>query len=116
LKKDEQLTKKISSVVLSIILIGLTTLIFYFLNSQIKYIYQYDKSIRIDNEIFATPSNPTDIASDSAGNIYVLDTENDKVQKYTSNGTFAKELDIQRTKMSESYFVHKFYITLLQNI
>jgi DNA-binding beta-propeller fold protein YncE len=103
LKKDEQPIKKISSVVLSIILIGLTTLmIFYFLNPQIKYIYQYDKSIgRASNQIFATVSNPTDIATDNVGNVYVLDTENDKVQKFTTNGTFVKEWSIQRTKASE---------------
>jgi sugar lactone lactonase YvrE len=103
LKKDEQPTKKISSVVLSIILIGLTTLmIFYFLNPQIKYIYQHDKSIGRDyNQIFATVSNPTDIATDNAGNVYVLDTENDKVQKFTTNGTFVKEWNIHRTKASE---------------
>ncbi|HEX6671912.1 MAG TPA: hypothetical protein VF084_06735 [Nitrososphaeraceae archaeon] len=103
MKKDEQPTKKISSVVLSIILIGLTTLmIFYFLNPQIKYIYQHDKSIGRDyNKIFATVSNPTDIATDNAGNVYVLDTENNKVQKFTTNGTFVKEWSIQRTKASE---------------
>ena len=54
-------------------------MIFYFLNPQIKYIYQHDKSIGRDyNQIFATVSNPTAIAADSAGNVYVLDTENDK--------------------------------------
>ena len=103
MKKDKQLTKKISSVVLSIILIGLTTLmILYFLNPQIKYIYQHDKSSGTDyNQIFAMPLNPTAIAADNEGNVYVLDTENDNVQKYTSNGTLVKEWNIQRTKMSE---------------
>ena len=101
MKKDKQLTKKISSVVLSIILIGFTTLIFYFLDSQIKYIYQYDKSIKNDNQIFATPSKPTAIATDITGNVYVLDAENYKVQKYTTNGTFVKEWNIERTKMLE---------------
>jgi NHL repeat-containing protein len=97
LKKDEQLAKKISSVVLSLIFIGLITLtIFYFLNLQINYIYQHDKSIGMDyNQIFAMPLNPTDIASDNAGNIYVLDTDNDNIQKYTSNGTYVKEWNIQ---------------------
>ena len=101
MKKDEQLTKKISSVILSLILIGLTTLmIFYFLNLQIKYIYQHDKSIGIDyNQIFATPLEPTSIDADNAGNVYVLDTENYKIQKYTSNGTFVKEWNIQRRKI-----------------
>ena len=105
MKKDEQLLKKISLDILSIILIGLTTLtIFYFLNPQIKYIYQYDKSIEIDyNKVFATLSNPTDIATDSAGNVYVIDSENDKVQKFTTNGTFVKEWNIQRTKASELF-------------
>jgi DNA-binding beta-propeller fold protein YncE len=104
MKKDEQLVKK-SLVVLSIILIGLTTslTIFYFLNPQIKYIYQREKSIEIDyNKVFATTlSTPTDIATDNAGNVYVLDGENDKVQKFTTNGTFVKEWSIQRTKASE---------------
>jgi DNA-binding beta-propeller fold protein YncE len=103
MKKDEQLVNKISLVVLPIILIGLITLtIIYFLNPQIKYIYQRDKSIEIDyNKVFATLSTPTDIATDSAGNVYVLDAENDKVQKFTTNGTFVKEWNIQRTKASE---------------
>ena len=96
MKKDEQPTKKISSVVLSIILIGLTTLmIFYFLNPQIKYIYQHDKSIRIDfNQIFATVSNPTAIAADSAGNVYVIDAGSNIVQKFTTDGIFVKEWNI----------------------
>ena len=76
-------------------------MIFYFLDSQLKYIYQYDKSIRIDNQIFATPSKPTAMATDITGNVYVLDAENYKVQKYTTNGTFVKEWNIERTKMLE---------------
>ena len=96
MEKDEQLTKKISSVVLSIILIGLTTLmIIYFLNPPIKYIYQHGKSIGIDfNQIFAILSNPTAIAVDNAGNVYVIDAVSDRVQKFTTNGTFVKEWNI----------------------
>ena len=96
--------KKISSVVLSIILIGFITIIIsYFLNPQIEYSYQYDKSIRIDfSKTFAILSNPTGIAADNAGNVYVVDDEDDKVKKFTTNGTFVKEWDIQRTKASES--------------
>jgi DNA-binding beta-propeller fold protein YncE len=84
-------------------LIGLITLtIFYFLNQQIKYIYQRDKSFEIDyNKVFATLSTPTAIATDSAGNVYVLDGENDKVKKFTIDGTFVKEWSIQRTKASQ---------------
>ncbi len=92
MKKNKTTSKKISLAVLSIILIGsITLMIFYFLNPQIEYIYQYDKSIRTDNQIFATLSNPTGIAADSAGNVYVLDTENEIIQKFTTNGTFVKE-------------------------
>ena len=66
--------------------------IFYFLNPQIKYIYHYNKSIEIDyNKVFATLSTPTDIATDSAGNVYVLDAGSNRVQKFTANGTFVKE-------------------------
>ena len=104
MKKDKQLLKKVSLDILPIILIGLITslTIFYFLNPQIKYIYQYNKSIGIDyNKVFATLSTPTDIATDNAGNVYVLDSENNKVQKFTTNGTFVKEWNIQRTKASE---------------
>jgi len=73
------------------------------LNPQIKYIYQHDKSIEIDyNNVFATTlSTPTAIATDSEGNVYVLDGENDKVKKFTIDGTFVKEWSIQRTKASE---------------
>lgn len=104
MKKDEQLVKKISLVVLSIILIGLITLmISYFINPQIEYSHQYDKSIRIDfSQTFAILANPTGIATDNAGNVYVVDDEDDKVKKFTTNGTFVKEWDIQRTKASES--------------
>ncbi len=66
--------------------------IFYFLNPEIKYIYQYDKSIGIDyNKVFATLSTPTDIATDNAGNVYVLDGGSNRIQKYTTDGTFVKE-------------------------
>ena len=61
------------------------------MNPQIKYIYQYDKSIEIDyNKVFATLSTPTDIATDSAGNVYVPDCGSDKVEKFTTNGNFLK--------------------------
>ncbi len=66
-------------------------MIFYFLDSQLKYIYQYDKSIRIDNQIFATSSKPTAIVIDITGKVYVFDTGNYKVQKYTTNGIFVKQ-------------------------
>jgi hypothetical protein len=97
LKKDKQLLKKVSLDILPIILIGLITslTIFYFLNPQIKYIYQSDKSIEIYyNKVFATLSNPTDIAIDSAGNVYVLDGGSNRVQKFTTDGTFVKEWNI----------------------
>ena len=87
MEKDKQLLKKISLDVLPIILLGLITslTIFYFLNPQIKYVYQSDKSIGTDyNKVFATLSNPTDIATDSAGNVYVLDAENDIKQTPTN--------------------------------
>jgi DNA-binding beta-propeller fold protein YncE len=106
LKKDEQLVKKISLVVISSILIGLTTtlLIFYFANPQIKNIYQHGESIGIGyNEIFATLSNPTAIAADSTGNVYVIDAGSNRVQKFTTDGTFLKEWEIQRTRASQLF-------------
>jgi hypothetical protein len=81
----------------------ITLMISYFLNPQIEYSYQYDKSIRIDfSKTKASELLPSDIAADNAGNIYVIDDEDDKVKKFTTNGTFVKEWDIQRTKASES--------------
>jgi DNA-binding beta-propeller fold protein YncE len=103
LKKDEQLTKKISLVVLSIVLIGLTTflLIFYFANPQIKNNYQHGESIGIGyNQIFATISSPTAIAADSTGNVYVIDHEDETIQKFTTDGTFVKEWDVHKTRIS----------------
>ena len=103
MKKDKQLVKKISLVVLSSILIGLTTtlLIFYFANPQIKNIYQHGESIGIGyNQIFATISTPTAIAADSTGNVYVIDHRDETVQKFTTDGTFVKEWDTQITKIS----------------
>ena len=100
LLKKGTTSKKMSSVVLSTILIELITclMIFYFFNLQIEYSYQYDRSIRIDfNQVFAILSNPTGIATDNAGNVYVIDDEDDKVKKFTTNGTFVKEWEIQRT-------------------
>jgi len=77
-------------------------MIIYFLNPPIKYIYQHGKSIEIDfNQIFAILSNPTAIAADNAGNVYVLDHEDETIQKFTTNGTFVKEWNIQRTKASD---------------
>jgi DNA-binding beta-propeller fold protein YncE len=65
------------------------------LNPQIKYIYQYNKSIEIDyNKVFATLSTPTAIATDNAGNVYVLDGGSNRVQKFTTNGIFVKEWNI----------------------
>src|SRR5215467_11010255 len=32
-------------------------------------------------------SNPTDVAIDSSGNVIILDTDNDNIQKISSNGT-----------------------------
>ncbi|HEX2408233.1 MAG TPA: hypothetical protein VHJ38_13600 [Nitrososphaeraceae archaeon] len=62
------------------------------MNPQIKYIYQYNKSIEIDyNKVFATLSTSTDIATDSAGNVYVPDGGSNKVQKFTTDGIFVKE-------------------------
>ena len=79
-------------------------MISYFLNPQIEYSYQYDKSIRIDyNQTFAILSNPTGIATDNAGNVYVIDAKTDKVQKFTTYGTFIKEWDIQRTRASQLF-------------
>ena len=45
---------------------------------------------------------PTGISTDNAGNVYVVDDEDDKVKKFTTNDTFVKEWNIQRTKASES--------------
>ena len=36
-------------------------------------------------------SSPFGIATDSSGNVYVADTDNNRIQKFTSNGTYILE-------------------------
>ena len=43
---------------------------------------------------------PSDMAADSAGNVYVVDPGDDTIQKFTTDGTFVKEWNVQRTKIS----------------
>ena len=62
----------------------MTLIISYFLSPQIEYI-RFDS-----NPIFAILSNPTGIAADNAGYIYVIDSETES-KKDTTNGTFVKE-------------------------
>ena len=68
--------KKISSAVLSIILIILTLMISYFLNLQIEYI-RFDS-----NQIFAILQYPKGIAADNAGYVYVIDAETESKKIY----------------------------------
>ncbi|MGH9981332.1 MAG: hypothetical protein ACRD6U_07245 [Nitrososphaeraceae archaeon] len=99
MKKDEQLTKRIFSAVLSIILILiiLTLIISYFLHPQIEY-------IRFDSyQIFAIPQNPEGIAADNAGNVYVIDAGCNIVQKFTTDGSFVKEWNINYLEYLFSY-------------
>ena len=37
---------------------------------------------------------PSDMAADSAGNVYVIDHGDEAVQKFTTDGTFVKEWNI----------------------
>jgi hypothetical protein len=41
-----------------------------------------------------TLSNPTSITDDSAGNVYVIDAGSNIVQKFTTDGIFVKEWNI----------------------
>ena len=66
-------------------------LISYFFNPQIEY-------IRIDyNPIFAINQNPSDVAADNAGNVYVVDAETDRYKSLQlmvhllKNGTFTEQ-------------------------
>ena len=47
----------------------------------------------------AIPQNPEGIAADNAGNVYVIDAETDKVQKFTTDGIFIKEWNIQLVRI-----------------
>ena len=39
-------------------------------------------------QLMDNSSSPKGVAVDSSGNVYVADTGNDRIQKFTSNGTF----------------------------
>ena len=68
-------------------------IIFYFLNPLIGYSYQYDKSIGIKDysQTFVNLSIPSVIAVDNTGNVYVVDTGNNRTEKFTTDGIFVKE-------------------------
>ena len=68
------------------------------MNPQIKYIYQRDKTIEIYyDKVFATLSTPIDIATDIEGNVHVLNGGSNRVLKFTINGIFVKEWNINNT-------------------
>src|SRR5947209_5620572 len=49
-------------------------------------------------------AGPACIASDSKGNVYVADTGNDRVQKFTSNGTFLATWDQSEAGTDAQFF------------
>ena len=96
-EKRKKSVKKGLSISIPIVTIVLVTYFFiipYFLNSQIEYSYsyQYQYNMSIGTEgfrnVFANLSSPYGIATDSSGNVYVADKGNNRIQKFSSNGTF----------------------------
>ncbi|MEN6342840.1 MAG: 6-bladed beta-propeller, partial [Methanospirillum sp.] len=55
--------------------------------------YSFEKMWRVENPQF---DNAHGIATDSAGNVYVADTDNNRIQKFTSDGTLLASLGVGR--------------------
>ena len=94
--RRKQLLKKGFSIAIPIVVLGLVTYILlgYYLNPQIEISYQAEPNITIGTDfaqIFGNLSSPEGIAVDTSGNVYVADTGNNKIQKFTSEGNFTKE-------------------------
>ena len=58
---------------------------------DVSYVWVYQYLVRIYSVIKLVAK---DIATDSAGNVYVLDGGSNRVQKITTDGTFVKEWNI----------------------
>ncbi len=95
-EKRKQLVKKGISTALSIVAIGLVTYILlgYFLNPQIEISYESNLNIIIGTDyaqMFVNLSRPFGISVDTLDNVYVADTGNNRIQKFTSDGNFIKK-------------------------
>ena len=78
-------------IVLASILVEVT-----FLNSENVYATETYKFVRLwpDKVWFSFPSN---IAIDSSGYVYVVDSGNDRIQKFTSAGVYLTQWGVQPT-------------------
>ena len=80
--------------VILVSIIGAVSLlsILYFFNSTTDYAYNFEKPIGYNYEIaFKNLTLPENIVIDTLGNVYVADSDNHRIQKFTSNGTFLLE-------------------------
>jgi DNA-binding beta-propeller fold protein YncE len=50
-----------------------------------------NNSIFTFNKAYATLSVPSGVAVDSSGNVFVSDSGNDRIQKFTNTGTFIRK-------------------------
>src|SRR4051812_11467904 len=97
--QDVVLNKKTSSFLslLFLFIMGLSFIVYTSSNSSFP--FAIVNAIRGESHVFLKGwgsqgngegqlNNPTGIAVDSFGNVYVLDTGNNRIQKFDSNGTY----------------------------
>ena len=117
-EKRKQSVKKGISISIPIVAIGLVTyfLLAYFLNPEIEISYQSDANMIIGTDytqMFSNLSGPSGIAVDTSGNVYVADTDNNRIQKFTSDGNFIKEWG--RTGSGPGEFSHPSGIAVMNS-
>lgn len=75
----------------SVVVVALLLVIIFFPSRSVLSDYEYDDQFGTAGSGNGQFNLPTDVAEDALGNIYVLDSGNNRVQKFDNNGTFLLE-------------------------